>query len=746
MFIKILIRALFFFFICFYSLAENSLKNLIIEGNNRILKSTISEIINFEENKIYSIEEINLFQKKLFETNFFKFAKISIKDQNLIITVEENPLINFFFIDGEKNKEREDFIYENISLKQSQIFSEALLKKDIEKIKNIYLSSGYYNIEILPKVTKLENNLVNIVLTVERGEQYKINRVYFIGDKFFSSSTLKNVISSTEHGWWKFLSSTSSLNENRVEFDKKLLNEYYLNNGFFDVQILLSEIEIASEKKANIIYSINAGPKYKFNDITIIDDKNNLTDQLKKQIDKISKKKIINENYSLKLTRNLRDQINQLLNINKIEFVDLNIRAQKINDKINLNLIFDDSERLFVDQIKTSGNSITEEKVIRRELYFSEGDTFTKNKLDRSIRNINRTGIFKNVKINKINKSKELVDIEINVEEQPTGSISAGLGVGTSGTNVSTGIQEKNLFGKGIIANSNLTFGTEKISGSVNLDLPDFLNSGNTFGYDLFAISTDFENAGYESKKIGNAVSVAYNLYEDVTLRSGLGIDLDSIDTSSSASALYKSREGDYLTTKTFYNINTDKRDQFIRPTKGHRLSFGQTLAIPPSDIPYFGNDIFASYYHSLNDDFILNLKGGASTINGFDNKKIKLSDRKFLTNKQIRGFENYGIGPISGTDHIGGNYSIHSSLSTTVPNGLPEKWNANSILFLDAANVWSVDFDSSLDSDKIRSTAGIALDWISPLGPLNFTFAEIISSAPGDVEENFSFQIGSSF
>ena len=291
MFIKILIRALFFFFICFYSLAENSLKNLIIEGNNRILKSTISEIINFEENKIYSIEEINLFQKKLFETNFFKFAKISIKDQNLIITVEENPLINFFYIDGEKNKEREDFIYENISLKQSQIFSEALLKKDIEKIKNIYLSSGYYNIEILPKVTKLEKNLVNIVLTVERGEQYKINRVYFIGDKFFSSSTLKNVISSTEHGWWKFLSSTSSLNENRVEFDKKLLNEYYLNNGFFDVQILLSEIEIASEKKANIIYSINAGPKYKFNDITIIDDKNNLTDQLKKQIEKISKKK-----------------------------------------------------------------------------------------------------------------------------------------------------------------------------------------------------------------------------------------------------------------------------------------------------------------------------------------------------------------------------------------------------------------------------------------------------------------------
>ena len=122
------------------------------------------------------------------------------------------------------------------------------------------------------------------------------------------------------------------------------------------------------------------------------------------------------------------------------------------------------------------------------------------------------------------------------------------------------------------------------------------------------------------------------------------------------------------------------------------------------------------------------------------------MSDRKFLTNKQIRGFENYGIGPISGTDHIGGNYSIHSSFSTTVPNGLPEKWNANSILFLDAANVWSVDFDSSLDSDKIRSSAGIALDWISPLGPLNFTFAEIISSAPGDVEENFSFQIGSSF
>ena len=200
------------------------------------------------------------------------------------------------------------------------------------------------------------------------------------------------------------------------------------------------------------------------------------------------------------------------------------------------------------------------------------------------------------------------------------------------------------------------------------------------------------------------------------------------------------------MTFKTLYNLETDKRDKRFQTTKGYRLNFGQALAIPGSDIPYIENNFSGALYHPLNKDFILSFKSGLKSINAFNNKDVKLSDRKFLSSRNLRGFEDYGVGPKDGKEHIGGNYSAYSSISSTVPNMLPEKWNANSVVFLDVGNVWGVDYDSSKDSDKIRSSVGLGLDWISPLGPLSFTFAQVLSSSEGDLEESFAFQLGSSF
>ena len=327
-----------------------------------------------------------------------------------------------------------------------------------------------------------------------------------------------------------------------------------------------------------------------------------------------------------------------------------------------------------------------------------------------------------------------------------TGSVSAGIGVGSSGSTVSSTIVEKNLFGKGITLDGNVSIGTEKVSGNVGLSLPDFMNTDNTFNYNIFAITTDFTNSGYESKKIGNGLSTQYNVYEDISLRTGFGIDLDKINTNDTASDLYKAREGDYLTYKGFYSISNDKRNSKFQPSKGYRIGFGQGLALPGSDITYIENNLDAAVYHSISNDYILSLKSGLNTINSIGDEDIKLSDRKFLRQSKLRGFESYGVGPKDGSDHIGGNYSAYASLSSTIPNPIPDSWNAKSFIFFDAGNVWGVDFDESLDSNKIRSSAGVSLEWVSPLGPLSITLAENISKADGDLEEGFSFQIGSSF
>ncbi len=725
---------------------SSEITNYSIEGNKRISDETILNIIDFKKGKKYNIDDLNKFQKKLFNTNYFSNVSIKISKNKINIEVEENPIIDFFFIDGVINKKREDFLYENLALGQNKIFSDALLKKDIEKIKDIYQDGGYFDVVVDTDISKISGNALNVVINIKRKNKYKINRIYFIGDKKFKSSTLSDVISSTEDGWWKFIGSSSLVNKKQIEFDKKLLKNFYLNSGYYDVQISSSDVNFIGANQADVIFSINSGNKYYFSKFEILDNDKNLNTKNIKELNKLVSKKL-KGTFSKKKLDDINNILNEYLRNKKIEFVTFFNKINKISgDKLDVEFKFVKKPRKFVNLINISGNTITEENVIRRNLLLSEGDSFLDYKVAKSIDKVKSLRIFKNVKFETVNLGDEKIDLNITVEEQPTGSVSAGVGVGSSGSTISSSIVEKNLFGKGVIIDSNVSIGTEKISGNVGFSIPDFMNSDNIFNYNIFALSTDYTNSGYESKKIGNVLSTGFNVYENVSLKTGFAIDLDSIDTNPSASNLYKSREGDYLTYKGFYNIVNDRRNSGFQPTKGYRLGFGQGLAMPGSDITYLENNINGAVYHSISNDYVVSLKSGLNTINSLDNNDIKLSDRKFLRQTKLRGFENYGVGPKDGSDHIGGNYSAYASLSTTIPNPIPDSWNAKSILFLDTGNVWGVDFNDSIDSNKLRSSAGISLEWVSPLGPLSITLSENISKADGDLEESFSFQIGSNF
>ncbi len=742
---KLLFKLLILIFLSTLVRSNETLEYNIV-GNKRISDETIKNIVNLKKNKNYNIEDLNNFQKKLYETNYFKEVSIKIKKNKINIIVSENPIIDFFYINGVINKKREDFFYENLLLGQNKIFSEALLKQDIEKIKDIFHAAGFFDVKVDTSISKISGNALNLVINIDRKEKYKINRIFFIGNKKYKSSRLYDVVSSTENGWWKFLSSSSLVNKGRIDFDKNLLKKFYLNNGYYDVQITSSDINFIGNNLANIIFSINSGKKYSFAKYEIIDPENNLNESNIKDLKQIISKKL-NGTFSQKKLNDINNILNEYLRTKKIEFVTFFNRIKKSNDdKLDIEFKFVKKPRKYINLINISGNTITEENVIRRNLLFSEGDSFLDYKIVKSLDKVKSLRIFKDVKFKTEIIGDEKVDLNISVEEQPTGSVSAGVGVGSQGSTVSSSIVEKNLFGKGITLNGNVSLGTEKISGNILLALPDFMNTDNTFNYNIFATSTDFENAGYESKKIGNGLSTQYNIYENVNFKIGFAADLDSIDTNSNASALYKSREGDYLTYKGFYSIANDKRNSGFQPTKGYRIGFGQGLALPGSDITYLENSVNGSIYHSISNDYIVSLKTGINTINAIGDDDIKLSDRKFLRQSNLRGFENYGVGPKDGTDHIGGNYSAYASLSSTVPNPIPDSWNAKSIIFLDTGNVWGVDFDDSLDSNKLRSSIGVSLEWVSPLGPLSITLSENISKADGDIDERFSFQIGSNF
>jgi len=738
-----------FFTLYFVGLGHTDIfKKIIINGNKKISSSKILNIIDFDISKNYSSNDLNQFQKLLYNSEYFKKVEVLKKEDQLYINLVENPFIDFFYINGVVNKKREEFFYENLFLGQNKIFSEVSLKKDINLILNEFNNAGYYNAKITPKIAALDGNVINLILDIDRGKKFKISNIYFVGNKNFSASTLSDVVSSSRYGWWKFLSNSSTANNSRIDYDVTLLKKFYLERGYYDIQVISKDIKITSNNLVELTFSINSGEKYYFEKGVIIDNEKILSNENFQKVETLILS-ILKKEYSTDKIEKVKGLIYDYLNSKKVEFFNFNILQKKLDKNIiKPEIIFTKSKRQFVDFININGNSITEEEFIRSKITFAEGDAFENYKLNKSINNLKSTGVFKEVKTNlNRNDKNETITVNFDVEEQPTGSISAGLGVGTAGSTISSSLTEKNLFGKGINLRSILSLGTEKINADVDLSIPDFKYSGNTLNTGLYAISTDYKNAGYESSKFGSRLGLTYDLFEDVSFQYGFGLERDSIDVNSSASKLYKDREGNYNTIQTYYSVVSDKRNNSFLPTSGHKIGFKQSLGLPGSDIPFLKNSLFGSYYYPATKKMTVNFKGGIDSNNALSNSKdVKLSDRLFLTSSKLRGFESFGVGPKDGKDHIGGNYSYYTSISSTIPNPLPEKWNANTILFLDTGNVWGVDFNDSLDSNKIRSSFGAVLEWISPLGPVSFTFSEAISQASGDLEENFNFVIGSTF
>ena len=736
----------FFYFSSVYA-ANFKKSDIKIIGNKSISKETIFNYID-SKSDVLSTGDINSFQKKLFETNFFSKIEVKISGNEVFFYLNENPLVEYLIITGlEKKDGIKKAIEKILSLKENAIFSESLLNNDTKAIYEILSSSGYFKSNVKYKVNQIENNKVNIFLDINLNQQFFVNNIFFIGDKKFSTSTLKSAISTTQDSWFNFWSSTTIPSVARINYDISTLKNFYLSNGYYDVQIANASIDIEGKNHVNITFSISSGNKYIFEKILV----NNKTASLKEKdllFLNSSSKSMEKKDYNPEI-------INRLVKKYKEYFVYNNIMANvdysvKILDLDKLTVLFDIeevNEKRLINNILVKGNDLTEESVIRNNIVFSEGDLFDPSNIEKSKDSLKALDIFKNVTI-EISEAtnKNTVDISILIEEKPTGEISAGAGYGTQGAVISFALKEKNLLGKGVAADINMSLGTERVLGKISLTDPYFTDNGNSLRGNVFVSKYSYNNAGYENKVIGSEIATSYEAFKDVRLETGLSADMDSITPQSSASSLIKSRDGDYLSTKIFYNTYNDKRNRKYQPTSGYTVGFGQGLATFVSDIPYISNSIFGSFYSELAEDFVGTIKYKIKSINSINDKDIKLSDRIFLSDSELRGFTFRGVGPKVDGEFIGGNYSYSTNFSTTVPNGTPDSWGARTNIFFDVANVWGTDFSGAIDGNKIRSSTGVGLEWVSPLGPLTFTYAIPISKDSTDSIENFKFQLGGTF
>ena len=722
------------------------IKKFEISGNDRLAKETIILFSELNVNENITSEDLNNAFKKLFDTDYFKDIKISFENGLIKINVEENPLIQSVIINGIQNQS----IVDDLSKITKKIEKYPYLENNINEQKNtlinIIRNSGFYFAEIETKIQMNNNNSVNVIYNFSLGERAEISEIKFIGNKIFKNNKLRNLIVSEVSKPWKFLTSNKYLNEDRINLDKNLLKNYFKNKGYYNVLIKSSSAKVIKNNNFVLTFNIDAGERYFFNNINL-----NVSDDYQKE--NFSSffnifKDLKGEPYSLNSIKKIINQIDKTALQKEFVFINANYQEKIVeNNKINIEIFFEESEKYYVDRINILGNFITEEKVIRNSLIVDEGDPFNKILFNKSINEVKSKDIFNSVTAeveNSLSKKNSKI-INIIVEEKPTGEIFAGAGTGTDGSTISAGIKEKNYLGKGIQLDTNLALSDDEIKGKFSVINPNFRNSDRSINTTIESTTSDFmTTSGYKTTRTGLKFGTGFEQYEDLFFNIDLSNYYEKLETSSSASAIKKKQEGDYFENLISYAITLNKLDQNFQPTDGYLTNFSQTLPIY-SDDTTIENSFSASKYHSVNDSLILSAKLYLKSVNSLDDN-VRVSKRVYIPSYRLRGFETGSIGPKDGSQYIGGNYGSALNLNTTLPNLLNGYENIDFNFFLDAANLWHVDYNSSLDSDKIRSATGLSVNWFTPVGPLSFSYAIPISEAKSDKTESFRFQIGTSF
>ena len=728
-----------------YSHAEK-IKEFKIAGNERLAKETI--VLFSELNIGDDIDQniINLSFKKLFETNYFKNLKINFENGIIFIEVIENPIIQSIQINGVKKKSLLDELEKITKKTEKYPFIESNILEQKNLLTNIVRSDGFYFAKIETKYTETNNNSIDITYNINLGERAKIKKIDFIGNKVFKNNKLRNIIISEEAKPWKFITKNKYIDENRVQLDINLLRNYFKNRGYYDVKIKSSFAKAINENDFNLIFSIDSGIKYFFNDINLVVSNDYKVDNFQDLNDVFVDLK--STPYSLNSIKKIIKEIDKIALQKEFVFINAKYNEKIVDkDKINIEIFFDEIEKSYIDRVNIFGNFITEEKVIRNALIVDEGDAYNEILFNKSINELKAKNIFKSVKsqINTSEKNKKNKIIDIIIEEKATGEIFAGAGTGTSGSSITAGIKEKNYLGKGIALDTNLTLTDDEVKGRFSVTNPNFRNSDRSLTTTIESTSTDFmTSSGYKTSRTGLGFGTGFEQYEDLFINFDISLYYEKLETSSLASEIKKRQEGDYFENLFSYSITTNKLDQNFQPTDGYRTSFTQTLPLI-SDDKAVENSFNASKYYSVNDNLILSAKLYLKAINSLDDD-VRVSKRVYIPSSRLRGFESKSIGPKDGTQYIGGNYGSALNLNTTLPNLLNDFENIDFSLFLDAANLWHVDYDSSLDSNKIRSATGIAVNWFTPIGPLSFSYAVPITDASTDKTESFRFQIGTSF
>lgn len=736
---------------CRVEAAEIYVSQIEVDGLQRVERETVLSYLNVEQGSSVSQEYLNSSMKRLFETGLFADVNIDARGNGVLaVKVVENPVINKRVFDG--NDKVDDTLLESeVQLKSGSIYNIAKVQDDVQRILEVYKRSGRYATVVEPKIIKRDQNRVDLVYEISEGPTAAISKVNFIGNHHYSDDDLQSEIMSKESRWYRLFSSSENYDPEKTNYDKELLRRFYLKRGYADFRVLSAVAELSPDKKSFVVtYVLDEGPRYKLEDVRI--------QSMIKDVDVAALSGQVQQEkgdwYNADLAERSVYALTEELGKKGFAFVDVTPELEKTSgNKMVLTFNIAEGQRVFVDRINITGNTRTEDEVIRREFRIDEGDAFNAAKIRASRRNVENLNYFSKVDIqtepNPNDDSK--ADINVNVEEKSTGAFNVGVGYSTvNGALFRAGIAENNFQGKGQKLSADVAVSQRTSEYDLSFTEPYFMGRRLSAGIDLFRTEEDYQDEGsYDSESTGGRLRLGWNYTDDFAQYLRYTLKEDKISNVDRNASIYiKEEEGRYSSSSIGQTMVYDKRDSAINPKEGYYLSFGNDVAGLGGDEKYLKFDGKAYKYFTLADYYTFKLFINGGYITGYGDENVRLSNRYYLGGSTLRGFEFAGIGARDKftKDALGGNWMIYSGAEMSFPIGLDEV-GVRGRTFVDMGILGKPD-DINEDyveySDTPRVAAGFGFQWQSPMGQIDVDLAFPIVKEDYDETEVFRLNFGS--
>lgn len=736
---------------CRVEAAEIYVSQIEVDGLQRVERETVLSYLNVEQGSSVSQEYLNSSMKRLFETGLFADVNIDARGNGVLaVKVVENPVINKRVFDG--NDKVDDTLLESeVQLKSGSIYNIAKVQDDVQRILEVYKRSGRYATVVEPKIIKRDQNRVDLVYEISEGPTAAISKVNFIGNHHYSDDDLQSEIMSKESRWYRLFSSSENYDPEKTNYDKELLRRFYLKRGYADFRVLSAVAELSPDKKSFVVtYVLDEGPRYKLEDVRI--------QSMIKDVDVAALSGQVQQEkgdwYNADLAERSVYALTEELGKKGFAFVDVTPELEKTSgNKMVLTFNIAEGQRVFVDRINITGNTRTEDEVIRREFRIDEGDAFNAAKIRASRRNVENLNYFSKVDIqiepNPNDDSK--ADINVNVEEKSTGAFNVGVGYSTvNGALFRAGIAENNFQGKGQKLSADVAVSQRTSEYDLSFTEPYFMGRRLSAGIDLFRTEEDYQDEGsYDSESTGGRLRLGWNYTDDFAQYLRYTLKEDKISNVDRNASIYiKEEEGRYSNSSIGQTMVYDKRDSAINPKEGYYLSFGNDVAGLGGDEKYLKFDGKAYKYFTLADYYTFKLFINGGYITGYGDENVRLSNRYYLGGSTLRGFEFAGIGARDKftKDALGGNWMIYSGAEMSFPIGLDEV-GVRGRTFVDMGILGKPD-DINEDyveySDTPRVAAGFGFQWQSPMGQIDVDLAFPIVKEDYDETEVFRLNFGS--